>query len=215
MQTTPAPQFGAEADLDDWLEGQAQQDADFDEIYAPPADSAQADRLLGVLRWLERQENEAQAVAEARHQEITEWQLGRQHSIEQRRSHIERLLEGWARHLRAISGGRDKTWNLPNGTLILRSGQPRLVIVDDENAIAIRVADRWGPAAMQVKRTVVKAVVKAGTTAGASAPLLAEAPGYTAHTVVDKATGEIIEGMALLLPDRDAFKAKPKPRDAS
>jgi phage host-nuclease inhibitor protein Gam len=197
-------------DFDEWLEQQARRDANWDEIYPEPTDATATDRLLGALRYLRRQIDDAGFVADARVAEIREWQHQRTTTLQARVDHIERLLEGWTRAQHELSGGRSKTWNLPNGTLTLRAAQSRLVVEGDEDDVARTLQRRFGASSMvRLQRRVMKDAVKGVMEPGDVVNRSDTPPGYEARAVgVPSNDGfDSIDGLVLLVPTQDKFKA--------
>jgi phage host-nuclease inhibitor protein Gam len=205
-----------DADFDEWLSDRAGTDASWDEIYPEPEDSVAADRLLGVLRYLHRQVADVETVYQARTAELQEWRAERQNGLLNRVAHIERLLEGWTRAQHKASGGRDKTWNLPNGKLTLRQAQTRLDFHGEEDAVAGRLQDRFGDAAIRVQRKIAKSWLKDRVIAGPVDGAFHAPPGYEARAVMapdgdGQPTGEVIPDLILFVPTHPAFKATPTP----
>jgi hypothetical protein len=209
---------------DRWSESQALDLEDTDAIYEAPEGQAQTDRLLGVLRFLDRIDADVHAVVAARTAELHQWRADRLQVTANRRQQIERLLEGWARAQHAASGGRTKTWKLPSGTLTIRPAQLRLVVSGDEQIAATRARNVLGEQARRTTYSVAKDTVKGLVVPGApvhrdaaGAPI--DVPvGYTAHRAMVRddstesgSTGEVLEGLVLLVPTQDTFKAKPTP----
>lgn len=204
-------------DLDGWIEqglpfeldGDNPDDAHLTEL-------ADADRLLGVLRHIERRRAEVNELVLSRTTEVKRWGHAQEVLLDRRQRHVEHLLDLWVRADHARSGQRTKTWNLPNGRLTLRPRQPRVEIIsDDEDRTARELAGVLGPGANRVQHRVAKDFVKAAVAAGPALawqdlPTGKDLPaGYRAHQAVNPPTGEVLPGIILLIPDGLRFSAKP------
>lgn len=191
--------------LDDWLA------ASVSEPDWEPDDQADANRLLGAIRGIDRQLAEDKATARRVAEEATDWYNARAAVLERRKGEIERLLEGWARMRHRVSSERETTWDLPNGVLRLRKAQPRVeVTAEDEGELARQLEDVGYAGMVIVKRSVSKDAVKKAAAAGAE--IEHETPaGYGAHAVVDQATGVVLDGLVLLVPTEKSFTAKARP----
>lgn len=174
--------------------------------YDAPEDVAGADRLLSVLRAIERDEAEINAVYEARLADLDSWREDRMHGVTRAKGRITHLLEGWARAMHKDT--ERKTWQLPSGTLTLRGRQPKLAFRDDEEAVAINLAGRFGEHVRRVTYAVNKNVVKNLLKAG---PRADEPPedGYVPHLAVTD-DGEYIPGVRVMVPEQDKFRAAPR-----
>jgi len=213
----PLPSRQLDDELDQFLADDMLDDAG---EYRSPGGEAQADQLLGVLRFLSRRASEIQATADGRVEGIRKWQAERIKTIDAERSRIEHLLEGWARAQHEASGGKTVTWKLPSGELRLRPVQSKVHVLDDkESPELLRQAGLIGlltehPATYTVAKREVAEAAKRGAGPVVSDVLTPE-PGYSVHYIPVPGTvpedGEYLPGVSLLVPVVDRkFTAAPK-----
>lgn len=191
--------------LDDWMAA-ATAEPDWE-----PDDPADANKLLGALRGIQRQLDEDKATAQQVVEEATDWFNARSEVLEKRRAEIERLLEGWTRMRFAVSGGREITHKLPNGDLTLRAGRDRVAVAGVEDEQALLLEQNGYADIVVVKRSVSKSAVSKMAKAGPETSYDATPEGFVAHHAVESDTGAIIPGVMILQPTEKTFAAKPRP----
>jgi hypothetical protein len=219
LQATP-PEPGPEPfgdDLDGW---ELDTMLDDDGQVRTPDDDAHADKLLGVLAYLERQKAKVARTAEHRIGSIKTWQVERTEVVQRDIDRIAHQLEQWARAMHEGSGGKTVTWKLPSGTLALRKARTKIHVLDDkETPEMLARAGRYDvltdhPATYTVDRKAVAELVKKPEQRG---PALSEQigmpQGYVAHHVpapgTDPGDGEYLPGVYLLVPiEARTFEAK-------
>jgi hypothetical protein len=210
MADTPDPRDVDE--LDEWLEARSY------EIDNEP-DNAQAaiDRLLGVVRYLDREGASVDAVYAARVKELAEWRDERLGVIGRRRDRVAERAEQWARAEYQRTNGRVQTWKLANGTLEIRAAQDLVELTGSPVTVgaAMREAghDPYLTATQYVTtKTIVGAaldaeVVKAGPVLDDyERPKGREA--YEARQLVT-GDGEALPGLVLLCPTQPRFNLRP------
>ena len=185
-----------------------------------PEDDAHADKLLGVLAYLQRQKAKVARTADHRIQSIRTWQADREAVAQRDIDRIEHQLEQWARAMHEQAGGKTVTWKLPNGTIALRKARTKVYVLDDrETPEMLARAGRYDvlnehPATYTVDKKAVAELVKKPEQRG---PALSEQigmpAGYVAHHVpvpgTEAADGEYLPGVYLLVPiDERNFEAK-------
>ena len=185
-----------------------------------PENDAHADKLLGVLAYLQRQQAKVARTAEHRIQSIRAWQADREAVAQRDIDRIEHQLEQWARAMHEQAGGKTVTWKLPNGTLALRKARTKIHVLDErETPEMLARAGRYDvlnehPITYTVDKKAVAELVKKPEQRG---PALSEQigmpAGYVAHHVpvpgTEPADGEYLPGVYLLVPqDERNFEAK-------
>lgn len=129
------------ADLDAYVAGD-DEDAP-DEPPPVPEDAAGANRLLRRVRHYERDLEQVKAVAVDELRRIQAWYDDRASGLRASIAYVERSLEQWMRSHHDATGA--VTSKLPNGELRVRPGRARLVVLDQEKAVAAAQAwDRSG-----------------------------------------------------------------------
>jgi phage host-nuclease inhibitor protein Gam len=185
-----------EDDMQAWLAGDGPYGQPGDDPDAPK-DADGANRLLRARARREAELADIALLADAEHARIAEWVADRAAGPTREVEAIDRALEGWARATHDASGGRVKTWKLPNGTLKLTAARESL-IVDDLDAF-VAWADDGGGAHLYVEkvtRTPDAAALKAMPGRLDLSPEEAEGtdPAVTARHLVDH-SGEVIPGV--------------------
>jgi hypothetical protein len=191
--------------LEDWMAA-ATAEPDWE-----PDDPADANKLLGALRGIQRQLDEDKAVADDTIAEVKSWRDARAEVLERRRTEIERLLEGWTRMRYAVSGGSEITHRLPNGDLTLRKGRERVAVGGDEEEQALLLEQNGYADIVVVKRAVSKSAVAKMAKAGPETSYDETPEGFVAYHAVESDTGAIIPGVMILQPSEKTFAAKPRP----
>lgn len=204
-------------DLDEW---ELETMLDDEGMVRTPEDDTHADKLLGVLAYLERQKARIARTAEGRISSIKTWQVDRETRAQYQIDEITHRLEGWARAMHERSGGKTVTWKLPSGTLALRKARTKVHVLDaTETPEMLARAGRYDvlsehPITYTVDKKAVAELVKNEAQRG---PALTEQigmpAGYVAHHVpvpgTEPGDGEYLPGVYLLVPvEARTFEAK-------
>lgn len=187
-----------DADLDAYI---ADDLPAYDEHGEPPtlATIDEADRALRRIARVEHELARVEALAKARVEQIQTWLHERSDILLRERDWWARSAEGWMRAHNETTG--TKTAKLPAGTLSLRAARPRVEALDDP-------AEDVAETLVRVRRSWDKKAVSDSCQPGPVLDDLADVPdGYVAHAAVTEA-GERIDGVVLLVPERDSFSFK-------
>ncbi len=194
--------------LDEWLSGGTE------ELYGPPENQEQADRLLWALRGVRRRRDDVMGLVKDRLTALTVWRDQQLDQLGAREADLERILEGWSRAQHADTGRQ--TWKLPAGELKVRALVARAEAdarLDPEQAVA-SVKAFAGPGTPLRQADVIKTVetllvgpIKKAARPGDLLPDYPDVPdGYEAHEAVVTAdygsgpTDKVVHGVVLLVP---------------
>jgi Gam-like protein len=200
--------------LDEWL------DAPTTEPDWEPDGQADANRLLGVIRHIDRQLAEDNATWAAVIEDAKRWRDARAEVLEKRRDRLVAMLEGWARMRHAWSGGRELTWKLPNGELKLRP-QPVRCEPDasqPEDDVCDQLITAGHDDLVKTSYTLRKGDAKKVAVAGERIEDYSAPEGYAAHQAVMEVADApreewpVLPGVVLLQPINERkFSAVPTP----
>ncbi len=116
-------------DLDAYVLGDDDMDLDADETIPPPRDAEHANRLLRVVRGLDREAEEIERVARDEMRRIESWRDDRLTGLVKRRAAVANVLADYVRALNRENPKR-KTVKFPNGTLALRAPRASVDVTD-------------------------------------------------------------------------------------
>lgn len=214
-------------DVDRWLAREAMEPGEDDEPeFQAPEDAAQADRLLGVLKFLQRELADIDTTHATRVAELDRWKAERHGFFDGEIARIEQLLEGWTRAVHVDShpdpDKRTLSWKLSNGTLRLTANRTKVHVLDTQASPGLLIGAGYKGFTSTVETTTVakNAVAEHAKADGRQGPPVAEqsalAPeGYVAHHIVapdaDPDDGVFLPGVYLLVPiEARSFKAVPR-----
>jgi hypothetical protein len=129
----------------------------------PPPDEDVADRMLRTMRGLDRQAARVDELVRVEVGRIERFADDRRGVIRRRREYLERSLEQWGRAINADQPKR-ATLQLPNGTVSVRTAQPRLEAFADDETLE-RIAKEH-PGWVRRKPAAAKDPIKRATKPG-------------------------------------------------
>lgn len=186
-----------EDEMQEYLAGGDGYGSEYDGEPDAPADAEGANRLLRARGRRQKELADIGRLADAERARIAAWVEDRAAGPGRAIEALDRALEGWARAEHEATGGRVKTWKLPNGTLKLTAARESL-IVDDLAAFAAWADDEGGAHLCETKtvRTPNAAALKALPGRLDLTPAEAEGtdPAVTIRHLVDH-SGGIVPGV--------------------
>lgn len=217
------------AELDDFVVGEEPADDELEGM-PPPEDAAGANRLLRRVRALEAEVEQVDRVTGSEIQRLKDFASDRTAGLRRRMKFYELALEGWTRKRHDETRGKVQTTKLPGGELRVRASQNRLVVFDEEAAVANIEAERpsWVRTTQAVAKDEVKGAVVPGpvtlTPYGPKGePLVVVPPGYELREAWEFAAvdfglfrlpiGRRVPHLALLCPTQPSFSYKTHRRE--